>query len=64
MRCVRRVLIVSSCRLELETRLQDFARQRIDEEAVLHAEREKLQQQMTLAGDAKDDAVREAQMSR
>ena len=47
------------CRLELETKLQELERRRIDEEAQRAAERDKVEERIKTAQDAKETAERE-----
>ena len=47
------------CRLELETKLQELERRRIDEEAQRAAERDKVEERIKAAQDAKETAERE-----
>ena len=47
-------------RAELETRVQELERRRIDDESRLQSEREKLDDRLAQARDAKDSAEKEA----
>lgn len=46
-------------RLELETKIQEGERRKIDEEARKQAEREKMEERISVAMDAKDSAEKE-----
>ena len=48
------------CRLELESKLQELERRRIDEEARIHTEREKMEDRLNAAKESKDTAEKEA----
>ena len=49
-----------SYRMELETKVQEMERRKIDEEAHKHAEREKWEDRLRQAHDAKETAEKEA----
>ena len=53
-------LCAFAARLDVETKLQELERRRIDEESKLQAERERMDERLNTARDAKDTAEKEA----
>ena len=58
------ILCVCVISLELESRLQDVSRQRIDEEQRLRNERDRMEGRMKELADAKEAAEKEALVAR
>ena len=48
------------CRVDLETRLQELERRKIDDDSKLQAERERMEEKVQAARDAKETAEKEA----
>ena len=51
---------ITACRMELETRIQEQERRRINDDERLHAEKEKMEDKLQQAKDAKELAERES----